>query len=144
MFIPDVNILVYACNARSRQYAAAIDTLGECLDSPGGIGVSSLAISGLVRVNLQTRFLDNPSGISVVLDFADGLLSAHHCRPVEPTANHWPIFREILRAARFGHRKTTDAWFAALAIEHGATLVSFDGGFAQFESSGLSWKHVSA
>jgi predicted nucleic acid-binding protein len=45
---------------------------------------------------------------------------------------------------RFGYQKTTDAWFAALAIEHHATLVSFDSGFAQFEADGLKWKYLAA
>ena len=142
MLIADVNVLVYACSGAAFQHDAARTALADALDSVGGLGVSSVALSGLIRINLQARFRDTPSRIGIVLDFADALRAHPECRQVEPGEGHWPQFSTLLSAGRFGHRKTTDAWFAALAIEHDATLITFDGGFAQFEPFGLKWRHL--
>ena len=44
------------------------------------------------------------------------------------------------RGAGFPHRLWTDAWIAALALEHGCRVVSFDADFARFP--GLDFLHL--
>lgn len=52
---------------------------------------------------------------------------------VSPTPRHPSVLRGLLRTSRTSGNLTTDAHLAALALEHGATIVSHDRGFARFE-----------
>ena len=47
--------------------------------------------------------------------------------------------RQISTHAAFKARDWTDVWFASFAITAGCRLVSFDGGFRQYESEGLNF-----
>jgi toxin-antitoxin system PIN domain toxin len=50
----------------------------------------------------------------------------------EPTARHPAVLRSLLRATGTAGNLVTDAHLAAVAIEHGADIVSFDRDFARF------------
>ena len=56
---------------------------------------------------------------------------------VEPGAGHWAIFERLCHATSTIGPRVTDAWFAALAIEHGCEWVTTDRDFARFP--GLKW-----
>ena len=51
---------------------------------------------------------------------------------VAPTARHTAILRGLLEQAGAAGNLTTDAHLAALAIEHGDSIVSFDRDFERF------------
>jgi uncharacterized protein len=140
MFIADVNVLMNACVSDGLQKPAADSALEHAIDSSGGLGLTSVATSGLIRVGLQTLFRANPSGVAAMLNFVEALRAHPNCHAVEPGPRHWPLFTALVHPGRFGHRQVTDAWFAALAMENDATLMTFDGGFAQFP--GLDWIHL--
>lgn len=59
-------------------------------------------------------------------------LSAPAALVAEPTARHAAVLRGLLRETGTAGNLTTDAHLAALAIEHGAELVSLDRDFARF------------
>ena len=50
---------------------------------------------------------------------------------------HWSILRSLLTEAGTAGNLVTDAHLAALAISHGAELVSYDADFARLK--GLRW-----
>ena len=52
---------------------------------------------------------------------------------VEPTRRQLPLVRGLLERAGTAGSLVGDAHLAALALEHGATLVSFERDFARFE-----------
>lgn len=52
------------------------------------------------------------------------------------------LLRKLLSESAAGGNLTTDAHLAAIAIEHGATLVSFDSDFERFE--GLRFERLRA
>jgi predicted nucleic acid-binding protein len=57
---------------------------------------------------------------------------------VEPGERHWAIFRDLCVKSKTRGPRITDAWFAALAIEHGCTWITFDRDYARFD--GLEWR----
>ncbi len=73
--------------------------------------------------------------------FCDQVLSAPNCVRVEPGARHWSIFSRLLRESAAGSKLVPDAYFAALAIEHGCEWVTLDRDFAKFP--GLKWRLLS-
>ena len=54
-----------------------------------------------------------------------------------PTRRHWDVFVGL--CASIQGPLVTDAYLAALAIEHGCELVTTDSDFARFQ--GLRWRH---
>jgi hypothetical protein len=58
---------------------------------------------------------------------------------ISPTVRHATVLRELLKPLGTAGNLTSDAHLAALAIEHGATLYSFDSDFARF--TGLRWEN---
>jgi predicted nucleic acid-binding protein len=57
---------------------------------------------------------------------------------VEPGERHWDIFKRLCIDADIKGPRVTDAWYAALAIEHGCSLISFDSDYARFPD--LDWR----
>lgn len=53
---------------------------------------------------------------------------------------HWRIFHDLVLAAGIRGSDTTDAYLAALAIEHGCEWWTTDSGFARFEA--LRWRDL--
>jgi predicted nucleic acid-binding protein len=56
---------------------------------------------------------------------------------LEPGRSHWLLFTRLCREAKISGPLVTDAWFAALAIEHGCQWITLDRDFARFP--GLRW-----
>lgn len=69
--------------------------------------------------------------IETALHFLNVWLSEPSARVLHPTDRHEQLLGRLLIAAGSGNL-TTDAHLAALAIEHGATLASFDRDFERF------------
>jgi predicted nucleic acid-binding protein len=59
---------------------------------------------------------------------------------VHPGRRHLRIWRDLLEPSGTAGNLTTDSHLAALAIEHGATLASFDGDFHRFR--GLDFEYL--
>jgi hypothetical protein len=60
---------------------------------------------------------------------------------VQPGDRHWAIFERLCLGASIRGPRVTDAWFAALAIEHGCTWITCDRDFARFTE--LDWREPS-
>jgi len=58
---------------------------------------------------------------------------------LEPGERHWPLLRDLASATRAVGPLLMDAVLAALAAEHGATLVTTDRDFARFPD--LRWEN---
>ena len=66
------------------------------------------------------------------LEFVDEWLTLPAVEIVLPGDRHWPVFRNLLKAAGTAGNLTSDAHLAALAIERGATVFSADNDFGRF------------
>jgi predicted nucleic acid-binding protein len=63
--------------------------------------------------------------------------SAPHAHLLEATSRHWPLLQRLFVGAGTAGNLSNDAHLSALAIEHGATLFSFDRDFDRFAGSRL-------
>ena len=57
---------------------------------------------------------------------------------MRPGERHWTIFKRLCLETGVRGPRIGDAWFAALAIEHGCMWVSYDSDYAGFP--GLDWQ----
>ena len=133
MLLVDANLLLYAANERAREHERARRWLGQALDGAEAIAFAWTVVLAFLRLSTHSAVLPRP----LHPDQAVGLLGAWLAAPpavvVEPTARHMPLLHGLLRSAGTAGNLVSDAHLAALALEHGATVVSFDRDFGRFE-----------
>ena len=137
MIIADVNVLLKAYRTDAQGHARCRSWLESVIRADSAFGVSRLVLSAVVRISTNHRVYNPPSDTAHVLEFCDNLLAQPHCVIVEPGERHWLIFSALCRQTGIVGGLVTDAWFAALAIEHGCEWITLDRDFARFR--GLKW-----
>jgi toxin-antitoxin system PIN domain toxin len=138
VILADVNVLIGAFRSDSPQHAVCKPWLDRIIGGSARFGVSPLALGAVVRVTTHPRTFKDPSSVEEAFAFCDHLLNQPHCEIVRPGERHWPIFRRLCTATGTRGPRTTDAWFAALAIEHACTWITYDRDYARFPD--LDWR----
>jgi toxin-antitoxin system PIN domain toxin len=106
------------------------------------IGLSWAVLLGFLRLTTNPAVFPEPLDTRTALGRVDTWLGLGQTRLVQETEDHWHILRELLSETGTAGNLTTDAHLAALAISHGATLVSFDNDFSRFRV--LRWQSPAA
>jgi toxin-antitoxin system PIN domain toxin len=134
MLFSDVNVLVHAIQPdQSPESPAVSEWLDSRLDGPESLGISEFVLSSMTRIVTQPRLYNIPNTPEQCMEFAEALLAAPAVQVVRPGPRHWTIFRELVTTYRLRGNDVPDAYLASLAMEHGATFVTLDRGFARFE-----------
>jgi hypothetical protein len=132
VILPDVNVLIYAFRKDTAQHAVCKAWLDAVVAGDAQFGLSPLTLSALARITTNARIFKEPSPLGEVFVYCDNLLGQPHCESVTPGERHWAIFRELCVSTGTRGPRIADAWFAALAIEHGCTWITFDRDYARF------------
>lgn len=138
MVLADVNVLIYAFRADSPHHETCKRWLDGVVLGDTRFGISKLALSAVVRVTTNRRSFAKASTLEEAFRFCDNLLGQPHCEIVEPGERHWAIFHALCMKSGTRGPRVSDVWFAALAIEHGCTWITFDRDYARFD--GLEWR----
>ena len=138
MLLADVNAYIYAHRPESPRADEHRAWLEQALTGPEPFGVSELVLSAFLRIVTNHRVYREPSPPRAALSFCAAVLEAPAALPIRPGERHWPIFSGLCRDLGARGNVVPDAYLAALAIEHGATWVTTDRGFARFP--GLRWR----
>ena len=133
----DVNVLVYAHREDAEFHAAAKQWLEQLLASDESYGISSGVLSSVLRIVTNRRMHAEPSTLEEALAFCTEAMSGVGYVEINPGPRHWDIFMSLCRAADARGDRISDAHLAALAIEHGCVLATFDRGFGRYP--GLRW-----
>ncbi len=140
MLLPDVNVLVYAHVQESipehAEYAAWVTRLAT---GPAPFALSVLVLSGFVRVATNPRVFHPPSTLDQSFAFVSALTERPTARIVGPGPDHLEIFETMCRQSGATGKLVADAQHAAIAVEHGCTLVTTDSDFSRFPD--LRWQH---
>ncbi len=137
MILPDVNVLLYAFRSDAQHHAVCKPWLDGVVIGENAFALSRLALSALVRISTNPRVYVVPSTLEEAFGFCRDLVGQPHCRIVEPGERHWGIFERLCTETETSGPRVTDAWHAALAMEHGCEWVTLDRDFARFP--GLKW-----
>lgn len=135
----DVNILVYAHRPESPDHARYRDWLDDARRADEPLGISTLVLSGFLRIVTHPRIFRDPTPLAGAVDFVELLRTAPNALQVQPGSRHWQIFTRLCQVADARGNLMPDAYLAALAIEQGATWYSADHNFARFPE--LRWRH---
>ncbi len=140
MKLPDVNVLLYAVDEDSRHHDGARAWLEAALSGSETVAFCWSVLLAFVRLSTRPVVFEHPLTSGEALDLVDGWLDQPCATLVEPTQRHTATLRDLLAPLGTAGNLTTDAHLAALAIEHGAELCSYDSDFARFP--GLRWENL--
>ncbi len=140
MRLVDANVLIYAVNSDAPQHSAARDWLDDSLVGAETVGFSWVALLAFIRITTHGGIMPSPLTVPTALSVVEHWMAQPPAHTVNPGPRHVEILGNLLRTAGSAGNLTTDAHLAALAIEHGAELWSFDRDFARF--SGLAFRHL--
>jgi toxin-antitoxin system PIN domain toxin len=132
MKLPDVNVLINAYRQDAAPHMVARSWLNETTSNDARFAISKLSLASVVRIMTDRRAYAVPTTLADAFAFCDGLLAQPNCQMIEPGDRHWQIFRELCVETGTRGGDTTDAWYAALAIEWGCEWVTFDRDFLKF------------
>src|SRR5271165_2933112 len=137
MILPDVNTLLYAVNRSSDHHRPALKALRHGFGDLRGVAFAWTALLGFLRLSTRRGIFPNPLSVDEALRVIELWLGHPQAVVASPGERHAQILGRLLKSAGSAGNLTTDAHLAALAIEHGATVLTFDRDFARFE--GLQW-----
>jgi toxin-antitoxin system PIN domain toxin len=137
MRVLDLNLLLYAVNRDTPHHSKARRWLSEAISGEAPIAIPWVVVLGFLRISTNPRVFPRPLSPEQALSVVDGWLTRPCVRILDPGPEHWRVFRGLLAESGLAGNLTTDAHLAAIAIEHGAELVSTDTDFARFP--GLRW-----
>jgi toxin-antitoxin system PIN domain toxin len=140
LILPDVNILVYAFRSEAALHGVCKSFLDSALDGTEPFCVSPQVLSSVIRIVTNSKIFPRPDSTEAALGFANDLVSHPRCVIVQPGPRHWAIFCELCRHTKATGNLVPDAWFAALAIEHGCEWIPDDRDYALFP--GLRWRSL--
>lgn len=138
MILADVNVLIYAFRKDTARHDTCKPWLDKLVMGEAQFGLSPLALSAVARITTNPRIFRHPNSTKEVFAYCDNLLGQPHCEIVRPGERHWTIFKRLCLETGVRGPRITDAWFAALAIEHGCTWITYDRDYARFP--GLDWR----
>lgn len=139
MRLLDLNLLLYAMDTSSPLHDSARAWLENALSGPATVALPWAVLLGFIRISTRPRIFTSPLAPDEAMDVVDGWLAQPSVTVVHPTDRHAAVMRSLLSPLGTAGNLTSDAHLAALAIEHGATLVSTDMDFSRF--SGVRWEH---
>lgn len=133
MLLVDVNVLIHAVDSTSRRHERARDWLVRAMEDPSQtVAMPWTVLLGFVRITTNPRVFPNPLSADEAMEYVEGWLQRPQVLAIEPTAKHVHLLKGLLAEAGTAGNLTTDAHLAALCLEYGATMVSFDGDMSRF------------
>lgn len=112
--------------------------LDDALAGPEAVGLPWVSLLAFVRVSTHASIQPDPLDVDTALDVVDAWLAQPPV--VVPTADggHARRMRELLGPTGVGGNLVDDAHLAALALQHRATVMTFDNDFGRFP--GVRWE----
>lgn len=140
MILPDVNVLLHAVNAGAAQHKVSHAALRNAYKA-GLVAMCWPALLGFLRLSTRAGIFPRPLSIEQALGVMQSWLDHPATVMAQPTPQHAAILAGLLMGAGQGGPLVSDVHLAALAIEHRATVLSFDRDFERF--AGVRLQHLS-
>lgn len=137
MKIVDLNVLLYATDETSANHLPAREWLERAMSSSETVGIPTAVAVGYIRLTTSPRVMAAPLDVATSLGVVAGWYGRSNVTAPQPTPRHYDLLRQLLGPTGTAGNLVSDAHLAALALEHGAELYSFDRDFGRF--SGLRW-----
>lgn len=136
MIYPDVNLLLYACDADSDFHAESSAWLIDALTN-NEVYFSWHTITGFLRIITHSRAAASPLNLEQAIEIVNDWLELENTHLVSMEKKNWPLFAKMLSESQATGNLVMDAHIAAMAASCGATVASTDRDFTRFP--GLSF-----
>ncbi|MGV0871485.1 TA system VapC family ribonuclease toxin [Mycolicibacterium sp. XJ879] len=137
MKIVDANVLLYAVNSTSTHHEASRRWLDGALSGSDTVGLGWTPLLAFVRLSTKIGLFPSPLSPADAMRQAVEWTTAPGATTIGPTARHGDVLHGLLAQLGTGGNLVNDAHLAALAIEHRASIVSYDSDFSRFD--GIRW-----
>jgi toxin-antitoxin system PIN domain toxin len=131
-------MLLYAVDESAEQHMQAREWLDSALSGPHAIILPWVCLPAFMRITTHPGIHPKPLSAENACSIVTAWTGRPNVVPAEPTARHSLVLAELLAVTGSGGNLVNDAHLAALAIEHDATVVTFDNDFSRFP--GVRWK----
>lgn len=137
MQVVDANVLLYVVNEDAPHHGAAKTWLDGALGGPETVGFDWVVLLAFLRLSTRSGLFPRPLTLAEAVDVVESWLAQPAAVVLQSTPRHLPVLHGLLAALGTAANLVNDAHLAALALEHGAEVVSFDADFSRLE--GVRW-----
>ncbi len=138
MKLVDANVLLYAVDEDAEHHESARTGLDAALNGTETVIFPWVSVLAFVRLSTNPRVYEHALDPDAALDIVDRWLSNPAVITDVPDRSHSTRLREMLRATGRGGNLVTDGHLAALSLQYGAVILSFDNDFSRFP--GVRWE----
>lgn len=132
MKLVDANVLIYAINQSDPRHDEARDWLDGALSESETVGFSWGVLLAFIRLVTKAALFPHPMTTDEAVSAVRRWLDQPSAVTVEPSSRHLDVLSGLLAQYGSGGNLVSDAHLAALAVEHDATIVSYDQDFSRF------------
>jgi toxin-antitoxin system PIN domain toxin len=129
---PDVNVLVAAFRPDHPHHLSARawldDAVVQAANGRSSLTLMGTVVTGFLRITTNPKIFRETDPLQDVSDFIDSLLSCPGVQ-FQPQGATWPNLRQVCLAQQATGNLITDAWIAAMVMQSGETLCTFDRDF---------------
>jgi hypothetical protein len=133
----DANVLLHAANDDHPQHEACRGWLDRSLSAGGPVAFTWSVLLAFLRLATKPGVFPDPWPVDEAVALVRAWMEHPGSVLLEPTARHLDVLAGLLAIVGTGGNLTTDAHLAALALEHHATIVTYDNDFGRFP--GVRW-----
>jgi len=137
MNLVDANVLLYAVNESDPKHDAAREWLDDALSDRQAVGFSWIVLLAFVRLSTKVGLFPLPLSVEEALIRVQHWLERPQSVIVEATPRHFDLLAGLLGGLGTGGNIVNDAHLGALALEHDATVITYDTDFSRF--TGVRW-----
>ena len=138
MIVLDVNVLLAAHRDDHPYHAAVRPWFDTLLAGDEAFCVTTSVAASFIRLATHRRVFAEPTTLADAFGFLRAVLRQPHHLAAGPGDAHLELFERLCVEGDASGDLAADAYLAAIAVEHAATLVSLDRDFARFR--GLRWR----
>ena len=134
MLLLDVNVVVAAHRVDHAQHASARPWFDDLLDGTQRFSVPTVVWGSFVRLATSRRVFPRPTPLKETFEFVQSVCAQEHYVFLGPGPKHLELLQRVCIEGDATGDLVPDAVIAAIALEHGCAVASFDRDFARFSS----------
>lgn len=132
MWLVDASVVIYATNEDALQHRRRREWIESALRGAEPVGFARVVLLPFLRVATSSAILPAALTVAEATDQLTSWLTAPAALTVEPTSRQADVLAGLLIESGTAGNRVNDAHLAALAVEHAATIVTFDRDFGRF------------
>lgn len=132
MKLVDANVLIYAVNRADPKHDRSRQWLDRALSGNETVGFAWPVVLAFVRLSTRAGLFPRPLAVGDAVAVVRAWLGQPISVLLAPTPRHLDLLAGLLADTGTGGNLVSDAHLAALALEHDATVVTFDHDFSLF------------